>query len=385
MTLWISVGVMPNIQVKAPVGSEIAALVPLSDKCVQAINRTYKNHDKFVNSFRDQFGRKHSPSVLILNRSCSKRFFYIDAITSFRDILAISIVSLNRSRLLKYGHSTAPLYSLSFNIYPWHPNKDYKFLLAINPGVMALDEIGEFQGQTFPELPPLDLTNTDIDWPLFEKLTNHWKARYSAKKPEPSDLQLMRSLHLAYYACQLPSPNPAIALDAGRILAFWVSAFETLVHPRTSDVKKSHVQQALDKFPWKHRRLNRKSFTHTTKKGYKIKLTLPSLVYEKMHNDRSEFLHGEPLSKDWIKIKGSKRPVLDFSASLYRMLLTSILDMCPNFGVDTEMDLSEQDYKHWLKYIQPQLLAEEAISMARPYRDRISPRVTVERCHYVES
>jgi hypothetical protein len=55
--------------------------------------------------------------------------------------------------------------------------------------------------------------------------------------------------------------------------------------------------------------------------------TLARYIYDVLYGSRNAFLHGNPVTQASLKIKGAQASLLNLAPSLYRMALTSFLNL----------------------------------------------------------
>ena len=299
---------------------------------MREIDKKYPRHRNFLRHFTDAFGAERRPTVLIIKPDASPHFTTADALVSFRDVLSVSTVPRSRARSIEYDRSRGIYYSKAFEFYPWVLGRDYKDLIAVTPSMVALHSVRKFRGQVAPEISDTKFSLTDLDQTLFDELINRWRRSYRRGKPTWKDVALMRSLNMAHHASQLPAPVAATVLDYGRLAALWVSAFEHLVNPGSdgggiADRKK--VCELLEKTTWtmkENRNRNLKCWRNKKKTIFERR-PLPSWLCFKLYDVRNDFLHGNPIEKRPLHLPGTKFNLLDFAAPLYRMALTSFLDL----------------------------------------------------------
>ena len=137
----------------------------------------------------------------------------------------------------------------------------------------------------------------------------------------------MRSLNMAHHACQLPANQDTRHFDYGRQVALWVSAFEILAHPQTEQVDKRFVCDLLDRAHWTQAQGSTKK-THGERNpdGWR---GIPSWLYLRLYDARNNYLHGNPVSPESLRLPGTDRVVADFAAPLYRIALTAFLGLRP--------------------------------------------------------
>jgi hypothetical protein len=156
---------------------------------------------------------------------------------------------------------------------------------------------------------------------LLDQLLLRWERRYGTTKPEWSDLALFRSLNMAFAASQIPAGIDLTQFHMGRSIALWVSAFEILTHSGT-DVKLYDVYERIAGLPWKQKATRAKRYKpHKWKK----KGPLGCWIYGAIHHARNDFLHGNPVDRNRLIVRKSKRNLFSYAAPLYRMALAGFL------------------------------------------------------------
>lgn len=232
-TNWIVVFVLPNIALQRAIDNGPLALVPRDDPRVQAQRRAHPSLRKFLERFTDAFGERLRPAVLIVRRDAPRAVFTVDALASFRDAVALSVVPRSRAIQITHRINHGVNFSNAFWLYPWMLDKDNQDLIGSTPALLAVHEVATFKGQSSPELAVQTLSEGDIDEPLLTALLARWHRRYTGRRPVWADLALFRSLNMANQAALLPAGTDTTFYDVGRAIALWVSAFEILVHPGT--------------------------------------------------------------------------------------------------------------------------------------------------------
>ena len=186
----------------------------------------------------------------------------------FRDLVAISVIPLNRSWDLQHGPQHRILWSDTFAFYPWTLDKNNNYLVAQTPALFGLHLVEEFRGQSAPELPSrLPLDRLSIDEPLLASLMERWRRRYVTATPDINERKLFRSLNMANQASRIPAGTDATFYDVGRSIALWISAFEILAHSgkggRSGPLE---VVKLLNRIPWLRSRLRASRIQHRRKR-----------------------------------------------------------------------------------------------------------------------
>jgi hypothetical protein len=183
---------------------------------------------------------------------------------------------------------------------------------------------------------------------------------------------------MAHQASQLPASLDTTLLDWGRLVALWVSAFEILVHPSPNSggtANKWEVYKLLEKMPWQMKENRKRSLKcRAMKKGIFDRRALPSWLYQKLNDARNDFLHGNPISKRRLLLPDAKRSLENFAAPLYRLALTSFLDLrwkgeIPSMGDVNAFASAIAERSTFDRY---QREIEVAVAMSRGYKRKHS-------------
>lgn len=326
MSEWTPVFLMPNLRVAHEVVAEEMAIVPCTDDRVTAYESSQPKFRKFVQKFTDPFGARVSPGVLLLRSNVPETFKSIEAVSSFRDLLALSVIPLQRARGIVHDGSHYIQYSDYFDFYPWIYHEGHKHLVCNTPAQLALHEVRVFRGQTSPILSPVDFDHMDTDNPLLTALLERWRVRYSTKRPQWSDRALFRSLNMAAAASKMPAGADLTTFSLGRNIGLWVSAFEILSHTGQDKVRLWDVYDRLGAAPWRQRKMKARRFKPTSSK---TKRNLGCWIYGEIYRVRNDFLHGNPVDEKSLLVKRSGRNLFSYASILYRMALTGFLDLKP--------------------------------------------------------
>jgi len=136
-----------------PVGNEHVSIVPNSDSRVEQSISTNPFAKALVGIFEDQFGRKIYPVALIVNDDAPDYLRNIDALTGFRNALAISTIIKGHEHSLTSSFVAYPLYSDFFDFYPLTVSRDNDGFIKRTPSVLGFDdEHDEFRDQISPTL-----------------------------------------------------------------------------------------------------------------------------------------------------------------------------------------------------------------------------------------
>ncbi|HKJ63347.1 MAG TPA: hypothetical protein VKA94_15345 [Hyphomicrobiales bacterium] len=346
-SLWVPMVLLPNIELETSIECTPAAFLPPFDPRIVEIKERYQKFNDFLSRFSDQFGGEKNPTILAISPNTPQTFTTLDAIASLRDMLTASVIPFNRAMMIKYPNVPRTIFSRNFDFYPWMISKDYKYIINITPAIMHLHDVKDFRGQPASEIPINKLSHSEVDKVLFASLHTHWRYHFGSSRQQWRNRALMRSLNMAHHASQLPALNDTRYLDYGRIIALWVSAFEILVHPGGTDrANKFKVWALLNKVQWASKALSARRYKCRKNPTKFTRETQACWLYDQLYAARNDFLHGNPVTSRRMILAGSKRNMEDFAAPLYRLALTSFL----NLRLDRELP-DMQDSEAYAKAI----------------------------------
>lgn len=352
---WEPIWALPNIDLDKPVESPLFALVPASDPRVERLKREHGNFQTFMSRFQDTRGSRIAPTLIIRRTDAPELFRKLDVAASFRDLLVASTVPLARSRAIIDEQTLYRVtYSSFFWVYPWMLDKHNENITAHTPAMLALDDVDQFRGYSSPELSRTTLRRRDFDEPLLQELLRRWIARYETTNPQWANVALFRSLNMAHHACLLPAGADAVIHDDGRMAGLWTAAFEILVHPGgdgRANLKK--VFELLQKVPWIDKQNEGKS--------------LACWLYNHIYSCRNDFLHGNPVTPENLLLPESGRPLASHAATLYRLALSSFLDLAWKEPLPEVEDVQafSASIRRRLNFEEPQSKCEEALKWCR--------------------
>ena len=101
MEEWTVATVLPNVELEAPIEGGLAALVRSDDPRMRSLGKAHPNLRTFIKRFTDAFGEKLRPSLLLVRKDTPASILTVEALASFRDAVALSVVPYNRARELK--------------------------------------------------------------------------------------------------------------------------------------------------------------------------------------------------------------------------------------------------------------------------------------------
>jgi hypothetical protein len=323
---WQPAIILPSLRAYYAIDYGSIALVSETDVRLKKLMSAYPRFRSFLSRFKDAFGQKVEPSVLIFHSDIAKSLSLADAILGFRDAVAVSTVAYSRAQLATRRHSNRIVFSDVFNFYPWMMDKYDDSLIVKTPASLGLHDVNEFHGQPTPGIPIGELREFEIDAPTLDLIKPYWQKILASDDLQWRHRALFRSLNMAYQASLMPTAaGDSTLYDIGRQLAMWVSAFEILVHPGLNG--KSDLQgvvSVLTKADWNLQECAALDY-EITSKGRTIQSNLAGKTYEMLYKARNHFLHGNPVSKETILIGKSGGMLPQIVAPLYRVALHAFL------------------------------------------------------------
>ena len=231
--------------------------------------------------------------------------------------------------------------------------------------MIGIHYVKELRPQSAPALGRRSLSLSDMDHPLLEALLARWKHCFADEKYNHKDLRLFRSLEMARAASKMPGGSDATEYDGGRAVALWVSAFEILVHDgKWSGLKE--VLTRLDQVQWLSAKLKVQDRQVKISKKETFQTNAAGEVYGHLNRVRNDFLHGNPVTDETLRLEKCRKNVMWFAAPLFRLALTAALDL--RFSEALQDTPDDQGREHHvdrrMTFYTPQRLAEDAILMA---------------------
>jgi hypothetical protein len=322
MSEWIPVFLLPNLRIAHDIAVDELAIVPFDDERVRGYVREFPEFGRFCRKFTDPFGVRIAPGVLLLRQTAPNIYRSMEAVSSFRDLIALSVIPLQRAKHIIHGSSHNIQYSDYFDFYPWTYSEHHHHLVCNTPALVGLHEVSAFKGQSSPILSALEFNHMDVDVPLLKSLLERWRIRYGTKKPTWADQALFRSLNMAVAA--MPAGADLTNFALGRNIGLWVSAFEILAHTGEDKVGLWDVYNKLGEAPWRGKKTKRKLFMPHKSKS---KRNLGCWIYGEIYRVRNDFLHGNAVDAKNLIVKRSKRNLFGYAPILYRMALTGFLKL----------------------------------------------------------
>ncbi len=378
MDEWLPVFALPNVALDEAIETALVALVPPQDPRVTRLRDKHQAFNQFLGQFSDNFGVRFEPALILLKADAPKMFFDIGALSSFRNLIAISAIAQNRALEIRHPHRHGAVFGEVFAFYPWMLDRHYEHLIGHTPALLGIHQVCKLKAQSSPALSRPKVTVSSLDAPILQDLLRCWEHHYGAEKPDWHDVKIFRSLNMAYHASLMPALSDATFLDVGRLICLWVSALEILVHPGgTKEVKQKDVINHIDQAHWERSVLNERRYT--VRGGSVAKRTLAAWLCDKMYKCRNDFLHGNPVDRNSIMLPRTNRSIFEYAAPLYRIALAKTLKLQfdkPQPSLADPKACGEYIAAR-LNFFGPQRVIEDALLTAvvnpEPPEDTVSP------------
>ncbi len=254
------------------------------------------------------------PAVL-LARSRAPQLLYHDVLRDFRNLCAIATVVAGRTAQLGNGSNWLATHSDFFTFAHHVAGKDGA-IVTLDGIVRGLDDDPEeFLFTASPMIDSPGSFSVHVDSALYDRLVRRWRRHHFGTRKTRRGRQLFRALEIAFQAARYPSDGMTSWNDIGTRIGLWVSAFEVLCHPGTTNVNKGVVQSALSAAAWTSKRFRAKRF-RVTRNGKAYPATLAEKVYDGIYQARNDFMHGNRVaarSRSWRCANRSAR--LDYVAA----------------------------------------------------------------------
>ena len=323
--------VLPNLCIEKPIETKFVGLLPDTDPRVVEIARRDPAVSALMNGFSDRSGEKCRVSAMVIHDDAPDSVKNINALVSFRNIIAISCVLYGWQHTIGSLNTHGTLYSDYFDFYPFAPTRDGKDILHMGHALNSFDSPDGFQGQSYP-----DISTTHSLWRpepnkiVLEFLNKAWIDRFERGRKNWRTNKLFRSLAIAYHACSIPKKNGLLFYDIGVSIALWVSAFEILVHP--GKIGKSDlpaILALLSKARFSDPVLKRRRKIIYRKQT--VTGNAAEYLFWRLYEARNDFLHGNPVTPNDALYKSPKHQgrvtLLNHVAPLlYQVALLSYFD-----------------------------------------------------------
>ena len=250
MPTWILMFAVPHIDAQEPIEVPGIALVSLRDDRLKALAKKHRRFAMYLRRFKSEFGQQIWPSIIIRETSSPEEYRSVEAIAGFRDAIAVSVIPYSWALALCFENTFGIRYANWFSFYPWMIDAKYDGIVMQSMAQRGFHEVKALKAQTSAGFAYQPLAARMIDKPLLKAVLARWDARFKSRAPDRENVALFRSLNMALSAAMLPGNVEVTIYDIGRAIALWVSAFEILAHPGTSNVGYRQVYNLLEKTRW---------------------------------------------------------------------------------------------------------------------------------------
>ena len=299
-----------------------------------------------VNSNRN-LANKFGQASLCGKAVAEEEYRSVEAIAGFRDAIAMSVIPHSWALALRFENTFGIRYANWFSFYPWMVDSKYEGLVMQSMAQLGYHEVKALKAQTNAGFTHQPLATRMIDLPLLNALLKRWELRFKSPHPDRENVTLFRALNMAVSAAMLPGNVEVTIYDIGKAIALWVSAFEILAHPQTSDVGYKQVYQMLEKATWNLAECKEVIYQPFGYKSGQQKRSLPIWLYGELNRARNDFLHGNPIDGSRLIVPPGKQALHLYASPLFRMALTAFVDLKMDRRPPHE---GETDYEAFLAY-----------------------------------
>lgn len=341
---WRLILALPNLRLHETFEFGDLVLAPGNDSRVEGILATNEAARCLMSGFEYFLGEgpQNRPSAMIFR----EEHLFSDlwaALVEARNCVAVACASFGWIHAIGQLNNFFYRHTDHFDFFPCWPSKDGNYLDYQGPAKNSRSSnLGGFRGFTHPYLSVNTFTRAECDHFLLNLLAKSWRRIHVTRDATRKDLQLMRSLSLAFEACRVPQTMDNPTYDHGKHSAIWVSALETLAAPASGRVKLQHVTDLISR---RQLEVDELEFEADGCRRTVAPDVLTQL-YGKLYALRGEFLHGNPITETFLipPFLGSGIRLLDtaplvFHAALeaYTWHLEGLEECKPWNGLETAL------------------------------------------------
>lgn len=329
---WHLLAVLPNLELASTFELDGVAFVPSSDPRVAQLRAKNKAARKLLAAVCDTSGAKIRCAAVIGTCLSGELVSSWEAIVDARNCLALAVALNGWQHSIGQPNNFLVRYTDYFDFFPRQPSRTGDMFLYSGPALGLATTVGRklvAQGHTYILPAGGIMSRPQPDESLLERLGAVWRRVHVTSTPQRYDLRLLRSLSLAYEAARVPQAMESPLYDHGKHCSFWVSAFETLSHPRKGNANLITALDLIDGRPLGDRRVARRYRTRLGRRKLHRALSLPQRLYVRLYNARNRFLHGNRISIQTFIPRGLAKGVrlLDVAPLLYIAALDAALGL----------------------------------------------------------
>lgn len=321
---------IPSVDIRNYIAINDLILLGSSDSRYQELKERNPVLKQYLDSFRTPFGKKVNPSIIVRDESLEK--VEPSHLCAFRNAIAIS--SVIGSRILSHNQTNTGFYCTDlFDFHPVSVSSDGTDLIARTAfeNSMCCD-VNNFSGHTTSSVIHPENIEPAIDDKLMLALLDVIEKKARTLEEKRFKNRVTQTMEMVFYALRSPFILFGEPTDFGVQMSLWVSAFEILANPHSTDVKFSDVSAIIKAVPWRDKKLRIRNLASPTRQGEKT--SLPVQIYGRLYRTRNAYMHGNVRRKgeyEFHKRKGWGHLFFQVPA-LYRCVLMRILNL-KGFGV----------------------------------------------------
>jgi hypothetical protein len=339
---------VPHIDAQEPIEVPGMALVSLRDDRLKALAKKHRRFAMYLRRFKSEFGQQIWPSIVIRESNSPDEYRSVEAIAGFRDAIAMSVIPYSWALALRFENTFGIRYANWFTFYPWMIDAQFDGIVMHSMAQRGFHEVKALTAQTNAGFSYQPLAGRMLDRPLLKALLARWEVRFKTSgAPDRENVALFRGLNMALSAAMLPGNVEVTIYDIGRAIALWVSAFEILAHPGTTNVGYRQVYHLLEKTTWNLTECKEVIYEPYGNKPGQPKRGLPVWLYGELNRARNDFLHGNPIDGSRLIVAPAKQALHLYAPPLFRMALTAFLDLKQGRRPPSK---GETDYEAFLAY-----------------------------------
>jgi hypothetical protein len=260
--------------------------------------------------FSSHHGDRYLPACLLIRTDAPDAIRSGDAISAFRNTCCVVTVTFAVHYAIKRDESGQWMQAHSdhFLLCPELALKDGKGVWKVGAIVSGYDdEIHRYHGHPSYLIETPEHFRLSADAVLLDRLLRVWRAVFEGGNESPATRRLFRALEVAFHAARYPSVSIGTTInDVGTRIGLWVSAFEILCRVADDEnVTKAAVLANLARTEWRTGSpLRKKAFKAFINRDRGTEaVTFVEKVYDEIYAARNDFMHGNPVTNENLKLK----------------------------------------------------------------------------------